>query len=169
MKSYSKKSWAVMAGIILLTFIFLPHMPPAQANPMHMDMSQHGRHGHMFKPHNAAVHFLAMAPQLKLTGKQTAHLITLRDAWIEENSVNEARLAAMRSDLQRLIMAKSIDLKAVDQMLAEISILETGLWHAFARQLHDIKAMLSTKQKQRLADMHRMKMGHAMGRHSTKH
>jgi len=119
MKSYPKKSWTVMAAIILLTFIFLPHMPPAQANPMHMDMSQHGRHGHMFKPHNAAVHFLAMAPQLKLTGKQISHLMTLRDAWIEKNSVNEARLAAMRSDLQQLIMADSINLKAVDQTLGK--------------------------------------------------
>jgi len=158
----------MMMSIIPMVFIFFLLTLPAQAEPMGMGMSHHGHRGHMFKPHNAAGHFLAMAPQLQLTGKQINHLITLRDVWIKKNSVNEARLAALRSDLQRMIMADSINLKAVNQTLAKIGKLESGLWRAFARQLHDIKAMLSAKQKQRLSEMHRMKMGRAMSKQGVK-
>jgi len=169
MKSFSRQSWTMVMSIIPMTFMFLLLTQPVQANPMHMGMLHHGHHSHMFKPHNAAKHFLAMAPQLQLTGKQIQHLITLRDTWIEKNSVNEARLAAMHSDLQRLIMADSINLKAVDQILTGIGTLKTGLWRAFARQLHDIKTMLSTKQKQLLSNIHHVKMHRAMDMRSVKH
>lgn len=148
----------IMPVAIMLLFF----APPVQAHPTHMSMgmSQHGHSGHMFRPHNAASHFLAMAKRLQLTGKQVNHLMTLRDAWIEKNSVNEARLTAAHADLQRLIMANSIDLKAVDRILAQTGSLESGLWRAFVRQLNDIKSMLTAEQKQRLAQMH-----HQMGRH----
>ncbi|GMR00208.1 MAG: hypothetical protein BMS9Abin18_1046 [Zetaproteobacteria bacterium] len=149
----------IMPVVIMLLLFTLP----THANPMHMGMSHHGHHGHMFKPHNAAVHFLGMAKPLQLTGKQISHLVTLRDTWIEKNSMNEARLAAAHADLQRLIMAGPIDLKAVDRTLAQIGPLESGLWHAFARQLHDIKSMLSVEQKQQLAKMHRKMSRHGMG------
>jgi len=66
-------------------------------------------------------------------------------------------------------MTDSINLKAVDQALTKISTLETSLWHAFARQLHGIKTMLSAKQKQKLSEMHHMKMHHTIGMHSMKH
>jgi len=152
----------IPGAIMLLLFV-----PPAQAAPMHMGMSHPGHHGHMFRPHNAAVHFLGMAKPLQLAGKQISHLIALRDAWIGKNSVNEARLAAVQADLQRLIMADAIDLKTVDQTLAQIGPLESGLWHAFAQQLHEIKAMLTVKQKERLAQMHGQMARRGMGhRHS---
>ncbi|MDQ6958193.1 MAG: hypothetical protein Q9M24_03665 [Mariprofundaceae bacterium] len=152
----------IMPVAVMLLFFALP----AQANPMRMSMgmSHHGQLGHMLRPHNAAAHFLAMAKPLQLTGKQINHLIKLRDAWIKKNSVNAAQLAAVHADLQRLIMADPIDLKTVDRILAQTGSLESDLWHAFALQLHDIKSMLTAKQKQQLAQMHRR-----MGRRGMEH
>ncbi len=144
---------------ILVTLILA--IPSSQAATMHMNMPQHGyHHPHMRGPHNAAVHFLKMADTLQLGSQQISRLIKLRDAYIEKNSVAESQLFAARTDLRRLIMADSIDVKAVDQKLTQIGALEAGLWRAFVIQLHDIKAMLSAKQKKRLEDMHRRKMCH---------
>jgi len=148
----------IMPAVAMLLFF----MPATQANPMHTGMSRHGHYSHMLRPHNAAAHFLGMTKLLHLTDKQTSRLTVLRNTWIDKNSVNEARLTAAHSDLRRLIKADSIDLKAVDQTLARIGSLESGLWRAFARQLHDIKSMLSARQKQQLAEMHRQMSGRGM-------
>jgi len=147
---------------ILATFMLA--IPGSQATAMHTGMSQHGyHHSHMSGPHNAAVHFLKMTDVLQLSGQQINRLIKLRDAYIEKNSVAESQLSAARTDLRRLIMADSIDMKAVDQKLTQIGTLEASLWRAFASQLHDIKVILSAKQKKRLKDMHHQKRGH--GKH----
>jgi len=167
MKYRQREFQARIMRIISMAVVLLLFVSPAQAVPTHMGMSHQGHHGHMFKPHNAAAHFLGMAKPLQLTSKQISRLTTLRDTWIEKNSVNKARLAAARADLKRLIMADDIDLKTVDQTVAQVGSLEAGLWRAFARQLHDIKAMLSAKQKQQLAQMHRQMARQGMGHKSS--
>jgi len=154
MKHYRRALRIRIMCIIPVAVMLLLFTQATQANPMHTGMSRHGHYSHMLRPHNAAAHFLGMAKLLQLTDKQTSRLTVLRNAWIDKNSVNEARLTAAHSDLRRLIKADSIDLKAVDRTLAQIGSLESGLWRAFARQLHDIKSMLSARQKQQLADMH---------------
>jgi len=163
-REFKARTMRVMPMAIMFLLLSVSQV---QAAPMHMGMHYQGHHGHMFKPHNAAVHFLGMANLLQLTGKQISHLIVLRDAWIGKNSVNKARLAAARADLKRLIMADDIDLKTVDQTVAQIGSLESGLWRAFARQLHDIKSMLTAKQKQRLAQMHSQMARRGMGHKSS--
>lgn len=154
-----KTSILIVAWIIALGAL-LP-AAPAFANPM--AAHRWGHPSHMFGPHNAAVHFLAMAGPLHLTDKQITRLKALRDTWIKKNSVREARLKAAQADLRRLLAADTIDLKAADHLLARIGSIESGLWHDFVRQLQDIKAMLTPEQKRRLAAMHHRKPGAGMG------
>ena len=116
--------------------------------------SGHGQHG--MRPHNAAVHFLKMADALDITDDQRAKLIKLRDDYIAKNATTEAQLKAGYSDLPGLLHANDIDMKAADALLNKVGKLEAQLWHAFAQQLHDIKALLTTEQKSALNDMHRM-------------
>jgi Spy/CpxP family protein refolding chaperone len=115
--------------------------------------------GQGLQPHNAAVHFLKMADALGLDAGQRAKLRKLRDAWIDNNASNEARLRAAQDDLRALLFADTFDLKAVDAVLEKIGPIEGQLWRDYAQQLLEIKSMLNDDQRARLrARMHRMGM-----------
>jgi hypothetical protein len=114
-----------------------------------------GMKGHGFGPHNAAVHFIAMADTLGLDDGQITRLREMRDAWIEANSAKQARLKAAEADLKRLLAADDIQMKEVDAELALIGQIEGPLWRDFAVQLKDIKDLLSKDQKARLRERHR--------------
>jgi len=118
-------------------------------------MRHGGKEGHRFGPHNAAVHFIGMADMLGLDAGQVQKLQDMRDAWIEANSTKEARLKAAEADVKGLLSADDIDMKAVDAKLALIGQLEGPLWHDFARQLADIKGLLTDDQKAKLRQHHR--------------
>ena len=128
--------------------------------------SGHDRHG--MRPHNAAAHFIQMADVLELKDDQVAKLVKMRDDYIAKNATTEEELKAAYSDLPRLLYADDIDMKAVDAQFSKIGKLEPQLWHAFAQQLHDIKAMLTPDQKAALSMLHQM--GHqGMGGHGEMH
>jgi Spy/CpxP family protein refolding chaperone len=120
---------------------------PALADPPGM--------GPRLQPHNAAVHFLEMADALGLDGTQVAKLRQLRDAWIENNSTNEARLEAAEIDLQALLFARSVDRRAIEDEVAQIGPLESQLWLAFSQQILEINQMLTDAQKARLREIRR--------------
>ena len=111
----------------------------------------HGMRG--LQPHNAAEHFLKMAPSLKLTDEQTNQLIKLRDEYIEKNATAEAQLKAAYEDVGKLLFADDVDMKAVNALFEKIGKMDSQLWHAYAQQLHDIKAMLTVEQKQSLKSL----------------
>ena len=113
----------------------------------------HGMRG--MQPHNAAEHFLKMGPSLNLTDDQTKQLTKLRDEYIEKNATTADQLKVAYEDLSRALYADSVDMKAVDVLFEKIGKMDSQLWHAYAQQLHDIKAMLTAEQKQRLKDMWR--------------
>jgi Spy/CpxP family protein refolding chaperone len=125
-----------------------------------------GMHGGMgmgrgqgLQPHNAAAHFLKMADALDLDDGQRAKLRKLRDAWIDNNASNEARLRAAQADLKALLFADTFDLKAVDAVLEKIGPIEGQLWRDYAQQLLEIKSMLNDDQRARLRQrMRRMGM-----------
>ena len=124
----------------------------------HGSMGGHGGYGHHgMRPHNAAAHFLKMADMLGLSDDQTAKLVKMRDDYIAKNATSEEQLAAAYGDLPRLLYADEIDLKKVDALLDKTGKLESQLWHAFAQQLHDIKAMLTPDQKAALNELHQMR------------
>jgi Spy/CpxP family protein refolding chaperone len=111
----------------------------------------HGMHG--MQPHNAAEHFLKMGPSLNLTDTQITQLTKLRDEYIEKNATAEEQLKVAYEDLGRALYADSVDMKAVNALFEKIGKMDSQLWHAYAQQLHDIKAMLTAEQKQTLHDM----------------
>ena len=111
----------------------------------------HGMHG--LEPHNAAEHFLKMGPSLKLTDDQTKQLTKLRDEYIEKNATAEEQLKAAYDDVGKLLFADDVDMKAVNTLLEKIGKMDSQLWHAYAQQLHDIKAMLTPEQKQSLKSL----------------
>jgi Spy/CpxP family protein refolding chaperone len=111
----------------------------------------HGMRG--MQPHNAAEHFLKMGPLVKLTDEQTKQLTKLRDDYIEKNAVAEQQLKAAYEDLGKLLFADDVDIKAVNTLLEKIGKMDAQLWHAFAQQLHDIKAMMTAEQKQSLKSL----------------
>ncbi len=117
-----------------------------------------GKHGmKQMEPHNAAVHFLMMAEKLDLNADQIAHLQALRDAFITDHAVHGAQLKAAKSDLKRLLHADTIDMAQVEATLATIGKVEGPMWHAFAKQLAEIKSMLTVGQRQVLKGMHKGK------------
>ena len=120
-----------------------------------MGMSGHG-HGmgkHGMQPHNAAKHFLKMGPSLNLTDNQVKQLTTLRDDYIDKNATAEQQLKAAYEDLGLALYGDNVDMKVVNSLFEKIGKLDSQLWHAYAQQLHDIKAMLTTEQKQSLNAM----------------
>jgi Spy/CpxP family protein refolding chaperone len=128
-------------------------------------MGMHGMHG--MHPHNAAKHFLDMGPALNLTDAQIKKLTTLRDQYIDKNAMAEQQLKAAYDDLGRALYGDSVDMDTVNALLAKIGKLDGQLWHAYAQQLHDIKAMLTPDQKQALNNMwhHGMHGGMPMPHH----
>ncbi len=166
---WAPAAWTLAALCLVAT--------PALADPpgkgMHPGMGmQHGGmgmgkdhgmgYGHGMRPHNAAIHFLAMSDRLGLDDAQVAELRKLRDDWIESNATNEARLKAAQADLSELLAADSIDMKAADAQLAVVGKVEGQLWHAYVAQLKDIKDLLTDDQRARLRSWH-SGMGHGPG------
>ena len=152
--------------------------PAVQADPMYPDdhgmgMSHHGyeHHGYghhgmrggyghggaMYRPHNAAIHFIKMAHVLGLNHDQVGKLIKLRDDYIQNNSVAENQLKAAHMDLQWLLKSNStaakFDRDAIDKKLAEIGKLESALWKSYVGQLQAINVLLTSEQKDRLMKM----------------
>lgn len=111
-------------------------------------MGMHGMH-----PHNAAKHFLKMAPALNLTDSQIKQLTTFRDEYISKNATAEQQLKADYDDLRSALYGDSVDMNTVNDLLSKIGKLDAQLWHAYTQQLHDIKALLTAEQKQSLHDM----------------
>ena len=111
----------------------------------------HGMHG--MQPHNAAEHFLKMESSLKLSDDQIKQLTKLRDEYIEKNATAEDQIKVANEDLARALYGDSVDMNAVNALFEKIGKLDGQLWHAYAQQLHDIKAMLTAEQKQSLNDM----------------
>ena len=114
-------------------------------------MGMHGMHG--MQPHNAAKHFLKMGPSLNLTDNQVKQLTTLRDDYIDKNATAEQQLKAAYEDLGLALYGDNVDMKVVNSLFEKIGKLDSQLWHAYAQQLHDIKAMLTAEQKQSLNAM----------------
>lgn len=111
----------------------------------------YGMHG--MRPHNAAEHFLKMGPSLNLTDSQIKQLTKLRDEYIEKNATTEEQLKVAYDDLTRALYGDSVDMNTVNALFDKIGKMDGQLWHAYAQQLHDIKAMLTTAQKQSLHNM----------------
>jgi Spy/CpxP family protein refolding chaperone len=103
-------------------------------------------------PHNAAGHFLTMKSTLKLTDDQVKQLTKLRDDYIKDNAAAEEQVGAAYSDLPNLLYADDVDMSAANDLIDKIAKLESQLWHAYTKQLHDIKALLTPEQKKILAD-----------------
>ena len=116
----------------------------------------HGMRGdsmHPMRPHNAAKHFIKMASALNLTSDQINKLTRMRDDYIEKNATAEEQIKAANSDLARTLYGDSVDTNAANALIDKIGKLNSQLWHSFAQQLHDIKAMLSTDQKKALKNL----------------
>lgn len=111
----------------------------------------HGMHG--MQPHNAAEHFLKMGTALNLTDDQIKRLTKLRDEYIQKNATAEAELKVTYEDLSRALYADSVDMNTVNTLFEKIGKMDSQLWHAYAQQLHDIKAMLTAEQKKSLHAM----------------
>lgn len=158
------------AGLTVTVLVFSVGMSTAWADrDMHchsgmgMGMDEHGHgmgmwngmgHGmHGLHPHNAAEHFLKMGSALNLTDSQIKQLTKLRNDYIDKNSTAEEQLEAANDDLSRALYGDSVDMKTVNTLFEKIGKLDGQLWHAYAQQLHDIKAMLTPDQKQYLHDM----------------
>jgi Spy/CpxP family protein refolding chaperone len=143
-----------------------------------MGMHGYGHHGmgmmgggmgmHGMRPHNAAEHFLKMGSVLNLTDDQIKKLSALRDDYIDKNAAAEQELAAANDDLGRALYGDSIDMDTVNTLFKKIGKLDGQLWHAYAQQLHDIKAMLTAEQKQSLHNMwhHGMRDDMPMSHHN---
>ena len=129
---------------------------------MGMGMGGHGMHSmdggmgygmHGMQPHNAAEHFLKMGTALNLTDTQIKQLTKLRDEYIEKNATAEQQLKVAYEDLGRALYGDSVDMNTVNTLFEKIGKMDGQLWHAYAQQLHDIKAMLTAEQKQSLDAM----------------
>ena len=126
----------------------------------HPDMMGHGVQN--LRPHNAADHFLKMAESLKLSADQIKQLTKMRDDYIDKYASTEDQLKAAFDDLGRALFGDDVDMKIVTPLLEKIGKLDAQLWPAFAQQLHDIKALLSSDQKKALGEMwHHREMGEA--------
>jgi Spy/CpxP family protein refolding chaperone len=156
---------AVVAGLTAALFLLTAGASSAWADrgmTCHsgMGMGEHGHGmgmwkgmGHGMHPHNAAEHFLKMGTTLNLTDDQIKQLTKLRDEYIQKNATAEEELQAAYQDLPRALYGNSVDMKVVNGLLEKIGKLDSQLWHAYAQQLHDIKAMLTADQKKSLHDM----------------
>lgn len=121
-----------------------------------MGMGMGGGMGHGMRgmqPHNAAEHFLKMGPALNLTDAQITQLTKLRDEYIEKNATTGEQLKVANEDLARALYGDSVDMNAVNALFEKIGKMDGQLWHAYAQQLHDIKAMLTAEQKKSLDAM----------------
>jgi len=124
-----------------------------------MDGYNHGMgHGmvggmHGMEPHNAAERFLQMSKSLKLTDNQIKRLTQLRDDYIDKNAKTEEQLNASHGDVARTLMGDDINVKESDNLIDKVGKMESQLWHSYVQQMHDIKAILTTEQKQALKDM----------------
>ena len=161
--SYLMTAMAVLLAAMIFTMLTnnvwaSPTMDGHQGMGMQghgdMGMGGHGKYG--MRPHNAAAHFLKMATLLELTDEQTAKLTRMRDDYIAKNATTEEQLKAAYSDLPRLLYADDVDMKAVDALFDKVGKMESQLWHAYAQQLHDIKALLTPQQKASLKDAYNM-------------
>ena len=178
---------AGVIAILLAATMFFTLNSSAWANPDQdcqpgMSMGDHGNgmgmgggmgYGmHGLQPHNAAKHFLKMSSSLKLSDEQVKQLTKMRDEYIEKNATTEEQLKVAYGDVPRILYADDVDMNAANTLFEKIGKMDSQLWHAYAQQLHDIKAMLTPEQKQSLSalwqDGHRsmegphgdMPMGH---------
>jgi len=124
-------------------------------------MGHHGKHG--MHPHNAAIHFLKMGEMLDLSDEQTRKLTKMRDEYIEKNATAEDQLKVAYDDIARTLYGDEVDLEAANALIAKVGKLESQLWHAYAQQLHDIKAMLTPEQRSTLKSMWDMPRRHMGG------
>ena len=168
----SANRMGALIGMVAAAFFTLG--TTAWANPEmgeHHGMSKDGyghgmghgmEHGMHMQPHNAAAHFMQMSKSLKLTDDQMKQLTKLRDDYIDKNAKTEEQLKASYGDVARMLMGDDIDVKQADELIDKTGKMEAQLWHAYVQQLHDIKAMLTTEQKQELKDMWK-RPHHGMG------
>lgn len=146
-----------------------PMMEPGMGHPgmgmEHPGMGPMGNHEYgdkkprWMRPHNAAVHFLQMKDALGLSEKQVSDLKGLRDAYRNENTVNEAKLKSAEEELREILEEDSINLEKADAKLKEIGSLEGPIWSSFVKQLAKIKAIVP---KEQMKKMHGMRWGHPM-------
>lgn len=119
-----------------------------------MGGSEHGYgKGRWMKPHNAASHFLEMKDVIGLNDKQVADLKALRDAYRNENSINETKLRNAEEELAELLQEDAIPLDKAEAKIKEIGALEGPLWTNFVRQLAKIKTILTKDQVKKLHEM----------------
>ncbi|HXN06233.1 MAG TPA: hypothetical protein VN944_04105 [Nitrospiria bacterium] len=121
-----------------------------------MGESGHGYgKGHWMKPHNAAAHFLEMKDVIGLNDKQVGDLKALRDAYRNENSINETKLRNAEEELAEILQEDAIPLDKAEAKIKEIGALEGPLWTNFVRQLAKIKSILTKDQVKKLHEMRR--------------
>jgi hypothetical protein len=146
-----------------------PMMEPGMEHPGmgmgHPGMGQMWNHErgegkpHWMRPHNAAVHFLQMKDALGLSEKQVSDLKGLRDAYRNENTVNEAKLKSAEEELREILEEDSINLEKAEAKLKEIGALEGPVWYSFVKQLAKIKTIVP---KEQMKKMHGMRGGYPM-------
>lgn len=150
---------SAFAGLLATTLCVTTMSPTTWAAPesgKHHGMvkeghgKSHGRALHGLRPHNAAEHFLKLTDDLKLTDEQVQRLTALRDDYAAKNAQAEAEYKAAFADLGRALFADDIDMNRVNPLLEQIGKLDAQLWPAFAQQLHDVKALLTSEQKSAL-------------------
>ena len=170
----SAKHGGAIAGLVAVAMLFTLGSAPAWADRgMGEGHGMSGGYDHgmghgmehgmrAMQPHNAASHFLKMRSALNLTDDQIKQLTKLRDDYIDKNAKTEEQLKASYGDVARMLMGDDIDVKQADELIDKTGKMEAQLWHAYVQQLHDIKAMLTTEQKQELKDMWK-RPHHGMG------
>jgi len=124
-------------------------------------MGHHGQHG--MQPHNAAIHFLKMGAVLDLTDEQTKKLTKMRDEYIEKNATAKDQLKVAYDDIARTLYSDEVNLEVANALIEKVGKLESQLWHAYAKQLHDIKAILTPEQRSTLKAMWDMPRHHMGG------
>ena len=131
------------------------HSGPIMGNFDHMGKhpGEHGKFSNYrdYRPRNAALNFLRMDKMLNLSSEQKEKLRTLRDDWIENQTVPAAQLKVARSDLIHMIYSNT-DSKEIDAHLKKIGQLEGGLWRAFVDHYKSIIDILTKKQRKMVLD-----------------
>lgn len=128
--------------------------PPGMGDHCEQGMGHGMGHGmSLLQPHNAATHFLKMAPFLNLSDAQVQQLTKLRDQYIDSNAKTEEMLKAAYSDLARAMFSDEINTQQTMGIVNNIGKMESQLWQAYLQQLQQIRGLLTAEQKQALKDV----------------
>jgi Spy/CpxP family protein refolding chaperone len=111
--------------------------------------AEHKKH-HRMKFGNAAEHFLKMKDKLGLNQNQVEELKKLRDAYRAENTVNEAKLKLDKIELRELLHEDTINSEKAEAKIREIAGLEVPIRISSAKQLAQIKTLISKEQMKKL-------------------